>query len=137
MTQTPNRGPDPIDVQVGQRISLVRERAGLTQADLGAAIGVSFQQVQKYEKGTNRVSASRLARIADHLGCSIESLFPPHNRETFQKEGALDQMGATPWGREMASLFIALPREHRKTLIVVARALAGHSPFGMEGEAEG
>lgn len=134
MTQTPNRVPDPIDVQVGQRISLVREQAGLTQVDLGKAIGVTFQQVQKYEKGTNRVSASRLARIADHLGCSIESLFPPRDREVVQEEGPLDQMGATPWGREMASLFVALPREHRKTLIVVAQALAGRSPFRAEGE---
>jgi len=136
MSQTPNRTPDPVDVQVGQRICLVREQAGLTQADLGSAIGVTFQQVQKYEKGTNRVSASRLAKIADYLDCSIESLFPLRDREAFDEEGALDQMGATSWGRQMASLFVALPRDHRKTLLVVAQALAGQSPFEAEEEQE-
>lgn len=134
MSQTLNRTPDPVDVQVGQRICLVREQAGLTQADLGNAIGVTFQQVQKYEKGTNRVSASRLAKIADYLDCSIASLFPLRDREAFDEEGALDQMGSTSWGRQMASLFVALPREHRKTLIVVAQALAGQSPIEAEAE---
>lgn len=137
MNQTPNKTPEIIDVQVGQRISLLRERAGLTQVDLGKAIGVTFQQVQKYEKGTNRVSASRLVKIADYLDCSIESLFPPRDRATFEEKGVLDQMGSTHWGRELASLFVALSRDHRKTLIVVAQALAGRSPFGGAGNEEG
>ncbi|HUZ73828.1 MAG TPA: helix-turn-helix transcriptional regulator [Stellaceae bacterium] len=57
-------GPDPIDIHVGKRLRLARERAGLTQVELGAALGMSFQVVQKYEQGEIRVSASRLVQLS-------------------------------------------------------------------------
>ena len=53
-------GPEPVDVQVGQRLRLARILAGISQGDLGDGIGISFQDVQKYETGENRISASRL-----------------------------------------------------------------------------
>lgn len=58
----------PVDVQVGQHIRVLRYKLGMTQQDLATKLGVSFQQLQKYEKGLNRVSASRLADIATALG---------------------------------------------------------------------
>ena len=70
----PAPAPNPIDVAVGLRIKAVRCTLGQTQADLGKAIGVSFQQVQKYERGTNRVSASSLFAIASHLQVSVAEL---------------------------------------------------------------
>ena len=57
--------PNPIDKHVGSRVRMRRMLAGVSQEKLGEALGLTFQQVQKYEKGTNRVSASRLQAIAD------------------------------------------------------------------------
>ena len=69
------RTPDPLDVTVGARICIFRTHRGMSQSDLAEKIGAAFQQVQKYEKGTNRVGASRLSRIAGVLGVSIGELF--------------------------------------------------------------
>ncbi len=59
--------PDPTDVHVGSRVRLRRTMAGMSQEKLGDALGVTFQQVQKYEKGTNRIGASRMQQIAQAL----------------------------------------------------------------------
>lgn len=67
--------PDPLDILVGARIRIVRIRRGMSQGDLAEKIGVSFQQVKEYEKGTNRVGSSRLMRIAAILGIPISELF--------------------------------------------------------------
>lgn len=72
--------PDPIDVLVGERMKARRQVLGLSQADLGEAIGVSFQQVQKYERGTNRVSASMLCHAARALECAPAELLPSIGR---------------------------------------------------------
>lgn len=70
------RSPDQTDAYIGRRIARRRGALGLTQADLAARLGVSFQQVQKYEAGANRVSASRLSRIAGLLGASVLDFLP-------------------------------------------------------------
>jgi transcriptional regulator with XRE-family HTH domain len=67
--------PNPVDVEVGRRIRFERMASGLSQTDLGTKIGVTFQQVQKYEKGTNRVGASRLTQIAKALDVPITAFF--------------------------------------------------------------
>jgi transcriptional regulator with XRE-family HTH domain len=67
--------PDPLDVMVGARIRIFRTQCGMTQGELAGKIGVAAQQVQKYEKGINRVGASRLSRIATVLRISIGDLF--------------------------------------------------------------
>jgi len=69
------KSPDPIDVEVGRRIRIQRTSRGISQTDLGKKIGVTFQQVQKYEKGINRVGASRLTRIAKVLGVPVSTFF--------------------------------------------------------------
>ena len=71
------KAPDPLDVMVGAKIRIFRTHRGMSQSDLAARIGVAFQQVQKYEKGINRVGASRLSRIAAVLEISIGDLFEP------------------------------------------------------------
>ena len=68
-------GPDPVDIYVGGRIKLRRTLMGMSQERLADALGLTFQQVQKYERGANRVSASRLKHIAQALGVSIAWLF--------------------------------------------------------------
>ena len=67
--------PNPIDVEVGHRIKLQRLNARLSQTALGENIGVTFQQVQKYESGLNRVGASRLTAIASVLKVPITVFF--------------------------------------------------------------
>lgn len=69
------RKPDPLDLMVGDRIRMFRVRRGVSQIMLAERIGVTFQQVQKYERGTNRVGASRLSVIASALGVSVGELF--------------------------------------------------------------
>ena len=65
------RKPNPIDIHVGQRVKLRRSMAGMSQEKLGEALGVTFQQIQKYEKGANRISMSRMSQIAEALGVSV------------------------------------------------------------------
>lgn len=67
--------PNPIDIHVGARIRLQRNMMGMSQEKLGESLGITFQQVQKYEKGTNRVGASRLQSIAAVLSVPISYFF--------------------------------------------------------------
>lgn len=64
----PEAGPDEVDLHVGRMIRLARKEAQLSQEELAGACGITFQQIQKYERGANRVSASMLLRIATKLG---------------------------------------------------------------------
>jgi transcriptional regulator with XRE-family HTH domain len=67
--------PNPTDVHVGSRIRLRRNMLGMSQEKLGENLGITFQQIQKYEKGTNRVGASRLQAIANVLGVPVAFFF--------------------------------------------------------------
>ena len=71
------RKSGPLDAMVGAKIRVFRINRGISQTVLAERIGVTFQQVQKYEKGANRVGASRLAQIASVLGISVGELFEP------------------------------------------------------------
>ncbi|MEP2980014.1 MAG: helix-turn-helix domain-containing protein [Lentilitoribacter sp.] len=67
--------PNPIDVHVGSRIRLRRTMLSMSQEKLGEALGITFQQIQKYEKGTNRVGASRLQNISSVLNVPVSFFF--------------------------------------------------------------
>ena len=67
--------PHPVDIAVGNRVRELRTRAGLSQTELGVQLGVSFQQIQKYEKGTNRMGASRLIQVCEALSITITDIF--------------------------------------------------------------
>ena len=67
--------PNPIDVHVGSRMQIRRLELGISQGKLGDALGITFQQVQKYEKGTNRISASRLQHVSRILHVAIAYFF--------------------------------------------------------------
>lgn len=114
-----NDAPDPVDVFVGQAIRAKRIRLGLTQSDLGRSVGVTFQQVQKYEKGTNRVSASVLMKCATALGCYPADFFPG-------EEGVAapaPSMAMLPDGAKLEAIFLALSPRERRALIVAAEAM--------------
>lgn len=70
-----NKSPDPVDVHVGRRLRLRRTLLGMSQEQLANAVGVTFQQIQKYERGSNRVSASRLYDISKVLGVPVAFFF--------------------------------------------------------------
>ena len=72
MTKAPNQ----TDVVVGTRVRVRRKALGLSQGKLGEELGITFQQIQKYEKGTNRIGASRLLAIASALGVPVSYFFP-------------------------------------------------------------
>jgi len=74
MLQVPKKSPKPDDVALGAAIRQRRALAGISLGKLGDAIGVTFQQVQKYENCTNRVGYSRLVQIAGALGCTVADL---------------------------------------------------------------
>jgi len=71
----PTKKSGPLDAMVGARISMLRVNRGMSQVMLAERIGVTFQQVQKYERGADRVGASRLSQIASVLGVSVGELF--------------------------------------------------------------
>lgn len=119
---------EDIDALVGRRVRELRLQLGLTQTQLADAIGVTFQQVQKYERGSNRISASKLWLIADRLGVSPASLLtglpsPSGDGVTGGPDGEDDEQARllAAFGR------IADPRR-RQTLIDVAEGL-GAAPL--------
>lgn len=70
-----NKVPNPIDKHVGARVRMRRMLIGMSQEKLGEALGLTFQQIQKYEKGANRISASRLQQISEALGTPLAYFF--------------------------------------------------------------
>jgi transcriptional regulator with XRE-family HTH domain len=86
--------PDPVDVEVGHRIRIERLARGLSQTALANQLGVTFQQVQKYEKGVNRVGAGRLTKIAEVLGVPVGSFFS--GKEVLASEPDTDGDQASP-----------------------------------------
>ncbi|WP_292020648.1 MULTISPECIES: helix-turn-helix domain-containing protein [unclassified Brevundimonas] len=111
---------DPIDVEIGARVKQRREALGLTQQALASAIGVTFQQVQKYEKGTNRISASRLVRISETLHSPPAALLSRADDAGPIAAGLLDTPGAV----QLLEAYCAIrsPR-HRDGLLAMAKAL--------------
>ena len=114
---------DPVDVAVGARIRLLRKMRGLSQQALAEAAGVTFQQIQKYERGSNRVSASMLARIADTLHAPVAELFG----EAAQGPSAIDEVAALlaqPGAIELLRAYAQLPRgAPRAALVDFVRSL--------------
>jgi transcriptional regulator with XRE-family HTH domain len=89
-TKPLKRAPNEIDVLVGQRVRVRRIMNGLSQQGLAEKVGISFQQVQKYEKGLNRISASKLHQIADVLNAPVHFFFQTEDEyRDVEEEGVL------------------------------------------------
>lgn len=69
------KGPNPVDIHVGSRVRLRRMLVGLSQEKLGDSMGLTFQQIQKYEKGVNRIGASRLFKLSQVLDVPVQFFF--------------------------------------------------------------
>lgn len=121
---------DPVDVSVGARIRLTRKMRGWSQQALAEAVGVSFQQVQKYERGTNRVSASMLARIAAALGVSVAELFGPAEAASRASDDLAAMLGE-PGALKLLQDYCRLPPGYRAALasfIATLSDLQGRGP---------
>jgi transcriptional regulator with XRE-family HTH domain len=93
----PRKQADPIDAQVGNRVRLRRMLVGMSQEKLGELLGLTFQQVQKYEKGVNRVGAGRLFRIARILNVDIPYFFQDvHDNLSGSQHGFAEESAAPP-----------------------------------------
>jgi transcriptional regulator with XRE-family HTH domain len=116
----------PVDRLVGQNIRIFRMAKSMSQSELGDALGVSFQQVQKYEKGANRVGSSRLARIAEVLDVPIGQLF---DNKADSSEGAVSgpvvtDLLAVPHAVQMLRAFAGLPGDElRRSLLNLTESI--------------
>ena len=85
--------PDPVDIHVGGRVRLRRTQLGLSQKKLGEAVGLTFQQIQKYERGANRIGASRIYDLSQLLDVPV-SFFYDDMSEEVKDRNAVDGSGA-------------------------------------------
>jgi transcriptional regulator with XRE-family HTH domain len=97
------KSPGPIDSHIGHRVRMRRNTIGMSQETLGEALGLTFQQVQKYEKGSNRIGASRLLHIAGILDVGIEFFF----------EGLPELRTGKPSAESAMSEFLTIPESDR------------------------
>lgn len=120
-----SRVPDPIDREVGARMRLERQARGLTQQNLAERLGVSFQQIQKYERGINRISASVLVKAAEALGCSPALLLTGSERQEQAAGLEWTRMLSQPGARELLAAFVQIPDvTKRNALISVVTGLS-------------
>lgn len=126
--------PDQVDVHVGSRIRMRRMMSSMSQEKLGNAIGLSFQQVQKYEKGMNRVGASRLQQIAKVLNVTPAFFFdgaPGLNvvgADGIDLSGSPEIVGrffSLPYAQELAEYYVAIAHNlNRRKLVDIAEMFA-------------
>ncbi len=116
-----------LDVQIGQRIRVRRMQLGMSQTELAKRIGVAFQQVQKYENGTNRVPASRLPHVAGALDVHVGHFYGhddvPAGLDTAAVSSSIGLL-AERHAIELLECFQAMTASQRNALLEIARALA-------------
>jgi transcriptional regulator with XRE-family HTH domain len=118
------KSPSPTDRHVGARVRMRRMMLGMSQTNLGEAVGLTFQQIQKYERGTNRIGASRLQHIAHILQVPASFFFEglPLPTETSSEEGAyIDHFLATSDGLSLTKHFMRIkdPKTRRRIVDLV------------------
>jgi transcriptional regulator with XRE-family HTH domain len=132
--ETEGRRPNPVDLHVGGRVRMRRKLLGVSQEQLADSLGLTFQQVQKYERGANRVSASKLYEIARTLQVPVSFFFDgladpmdgSDNDEVGQQaERIVQEFLTTPEGLELAEVFPKIGRGRvRRQVLDLVRAMA-------------
>ena len=116
------QGPDPIDVAVGARVRIRRRWLGFSQTQLANALGITFQQVQKYERGANRVSASMLVKIAAKLETTVAALVGEDGQAPV--EAIIYAQLATPGATELLAAYAQISDgEARRALLPITEGL--------------
>src|ERR1700730_7944230 len=128
------RKPDSTDIAIGQRIKVERLARRMSQSELAEKIGVTFQQVQKYEKGLNRVGAGRLSRIAEVLGIPVRAFFETNASATLKDEDSKTSplgMWAEPGAARVLRAFTQLPNGPlRRAVLDLLEKIAGCEQSG-------
>lgn len=125
MSETSVKAPDPMDIALGAAVRIRRRTIGMSQEALAEQCGVSFQQIQKYENGANRISFSRLVLIARALRCRVTDLmdvFDGPDKDTARDLDLLTRM-RTPGALELLAAYERLAPEARSALVSLLRAL--------------
>ena len=125
------RKSGPLDAMVGAKIRMSRIDRGMSQTALAEKIGVSFQQVQKYEKGSNRIGASRLAQIAAVLGISVGDLFGTSREKTAASNLPVHLLGEPGVSRVIKAYVRTNPRV-RLAIAKLVESLADRKPATRE-----
>jgi hypothetical protein len=134
MTQKPTAEvAHPVDIYVGARMRIRRKVLGLSQTQLADALGITFQQIQKYERGANRISASKLYDAARLLQSPVSYFFDgleeTDNGEDDGVAQRMTQFVATPEGLELADLFPRLnDRRLRRRVVDLVKAMVDDEP---------
>ncbi len=119
--------PHPVDVHVGKRIRHRRWLVGMTQQQLAESVGIKFQQIQKYETGANRVSASRLWDIAGSMDVDVSFFFEGLERATEDKQttdaAPADLLGDKE-ALDLIRSYYSIPENQRRRLFDLARVLS-------------
>jgi transcriptional regulator with XRE-family HTH domain len=121
----PNEKPNSIDIAVGARVRIGRLENGKSQEWLGNALGLTFQQVQKYEKGTNRIGSSRMVQIATALQKPVAWFYQGSETKLPPGVDIVTQVFALPYGIDIAKACLAIENIDRSVVLHVAEALAG------------
>ncbi len=114
----------PVDVHVGKRIRQRRWLIGMTQQQLADHVGIKFQQIQKYETGMNRVSASRLWDIADAVGVAISFFFEGLDEGAESLDPPAADLMADKEALQLVRSYYAIPEEQRRRLFDLAKVLS-------------
>jgi transcriptional regulator with XRE-family HTH domain len=117
----------PVDVHVGKRVRHRRWMLGMTQQQLGERVGIKFQQVQKYETGMNRISASRLWEIAEALNTPISYFFEEISAESAAAPSAApasDDIYSSREALDLVRAYYAMPADQRRKLFDLARVMS-------------
>ncbi len=112
-----------IDIEIGTRLRAARNRLGLTQTEVAEKLGISFQQVQKYERGDNRLALSTVARIRDVLCIEPIDLLPALRGDGSAMPDPVAAMGQNITGVHLARIFGRLPTVQQHNLLNVAKAI--------------
>ena len=121
------RKSGPLDAMVGAKIRMFRTNHGMSQTALANRIGVSFQQVQKYEKGANRVGASRLSQIASVLGISVGDLFESSQQKTAVSNSPV-QLLAEPGALRVLKAYLRTNSRVRLAIAKLLESIADQNP---------
>jgi transcriptional regulator with XRE-family HTH domain len=122
------RSRDPIDAEIAKRVRALRLQRGLSQTELSDALGVTFQQVQKYERGMNRISAGRLLRIADVLEVPVAFFFADFKQRVSEPHSVAIDFDFLQTGGAMRLIraYAGIPSAAiRLSLLRLAETLAG------------
>ncbi|MBT25433.1 helix-turn-helix domain-containing protein [Thalassobius sp. S69A] len=115
----------PVDVHVGQKLRQRRWMIGMTQQQLAEQVGIKFQQIQKYETGANRISASRLWDIASVLDVPVSFFFEGLGEEEGQEVApAPAELMKNREALDLVRSFYAIPEEQRRRLFELAKVLS-------------